>query len=529
MKNEYIETDVLIIGTGIAGSTAALVLAENGIDTIMISKGQDAFATNTYHAQGGIAALKEEDSPEQFIDDIMMGGGGISYRKAVEQVVYESRRQVKEILIDKLKVPFSITNGNYDLAREGAHSQRRVLNVKDMTGKKIQEHFYRYLKKLERTKKLKILFGHTAVDLLAYPHHSTNPERLYEKPAVIGAYVLDQTSENVMRVFAKKVVLATGGLSSIYLHSTNPQDAVGNGIAMAFRARARLANLEYIQFHPTALYHREADRFLISEAVRGEGARLMNRRGEYFMKKYSPLGDLAPRDEVSRAIYEEMLKYSDNFVLLDLASFAKIDIKERFPTIYENCLKYGIDIEKEPIPVVPAAHYSCGGVLADLRGRTSLKNLYAIGEVACTGVHGANRLASVSLLEGLVWGTKSAEDIIETIGEDNDLYVIAEVPKWKFPHPQEKLDPALVWQDLVTTRYIMWNYSGIIRTSKRLERALSDLDYLRHRINKFYQQTVMNNRIIDLRDSVQTALLVVDAALRNKVSRGAHYITSDTD
>jgi L-aspartate oxidase len=458
-----------------------------------------------------------------------MAGGGISYRKAAEQVVDQSRRRVKEILIDKLKVPFSTTNGNYDLAREGAHSQRRVLNVKDMTGRKIQEHFYRYLKKLERTKKLKMLFGHTAVDLLAYPHHSTNPERLYQEPAAIGAYVLDQTSEKVMRVFAKKVILASGGLSSIYLHSTNPQDAVGNGIAMASRARARIANLEYIQFHPTALYHREADRFLISEAVRGEGARLMNRKGEYFMKKYSPLGDLAPRDEVSRAIYEEMIKYGDNFVLLDLASFAKIDIKERFPTIYANCLKFGIDIEKEPIPVVPAAHYSCGGVLTDLRGKTSLKNLYAVGEVACTGVHGANRLASVSLLEGLVWGAQSAEDIIDTIGDDNDPYVIAEIPKWKYPHPQEKLDPALVWQDLVTIRYIMWNYSGIIRTSKRLERARSDLDYIRHRINKFYQKTVMNNSIIDLRDSVQTAILAADAALRNKISRGAHYITSDDD
>jgi L-aspartate oxidase len=528
-NNEYMETDVLIIGCGIAGSTAALTLAENGIDTIMISKGQDPFATNTYYAQGGVATLSEEDSPEQFINDIMMSGDNINYRKAVEKVVYESHRLVKEILIDKLNVPFSTANGQYDLAQEGAHSLRRVLHVKDMTGKKIQEHFYRCLKKMERTKKLKILFGHIAIDLLTYPHHSTDPERLYQEPYTIGAYVLDQTSEKVMRIFARKVILATGGLSSIYLHSTNPQDAVGNGIAMAYRARARLVNLEYIQFHPTALFHREADRFLISEAVRGEGAKLMNRKGEYFMKKYSPMGDLAPRDEVSRAIYEEMIKYGDNFVLLDLASFAKINIKERFPTIYENCLKYGVNIEKEPIPVVPAAHYSCGGILSDLRGRTSLKNLYAIGEVSCTGVHGANRLASVSLLEGLVWGEKAAQDISETIGNDNDPYVIAEVPKWKYPHPQEKMDPALVWQDLVTIRYIMWNYSGIIRTTKRLERARSDLDYLRHRIIKFYQKTEMNKSIIDLRDSVQTALLVVNAALRNKTSRGAHYIASDTD
>ncbi len=523
--NEFIETDVLIIGTGIAGSTAALVLAENGIDTVMITKGSDFSAANTYYAQGGIAALggTETDTPEQFIDDIMKVGGGVNYRKAVEHVVNESERLVKDILIEKIKVPFSTVNGKYDLAREGAHSQRRIFNVKDMTGRLIQESFLTYLKKLD---KLKILFNHTAIDLLSYPHHSTNFERMYEEPATIGAYVLNQTSEKVMRIFARRVILASGGLSSIFLHSTNPSDVVGNGIAMAYRAGARMANLEYIQFHPTSLFHREADSFLISEAVRGEGAKLMNRKGEYFMKKYSPLGDLAPRDEVSRAIYAEMIKYGDSHVLLDLASFAKINIKERFPTIYENCLKFGIDIEKRPIPVVPAAHYSCGGVLADLKGRTSLKNLYAVGEVSCTGVQGANRLASVSLLEGLVWGESSARDILESLEKDNDPYVIAEIPEWKYPYPQEKLDPALVWQDMTTIRYIMWNYSGLIRTPKRLERARSDLDYLRHRIIRFYRKTEMISSIIDLRDSVQTAQLVVEAALRNKTSRGAHCIKS---
>ncbi len=519
---EYIETDVLIIGGGIAGSTAALILAENGIDTIMISKGDGPSAANTYYAQGGIAALGEEDSAEQFIDDIMKSGDGINYRKAVEQAVNLSQQVVKDILIDKLKVPFSTSNGHFDLAREGAHSRRRVLNVKDMTGRVIQESFYKYLKKL---KKLKILFNYTAIDLLTIPHHSLNTDRMYEEPCTIGAYVFNQVSEKVIRLFARKVILASGGLSSIFLYSTNPPEVVGNGIAMAYRAGAQMANMEYIQFHPTALYHREANSFLISEAVRGEGAKLMNRKGDYFMKKYSPMGDLAPRDEVSRAIYEEMIKYGDNYVLLDLASFAKINIKERFPTIYENCLKYGIDITKKPIPVVPAAHFSCGGVLADLNGRTSLKNLYAIGEVACTGLHGANRLASVSLLEGLVWGVKTAENILESIVNEKDTYVISEIPVWKYPYPQEKLDPALVWQDLVTIRYIMWNYSGIIRTTKRLERARSDLDYLKNQITKFYQETEIKTGIIDLRDSVQTALIVVNAALRNKVSRGAHYIS----
>ncbi len=523
---DYIETDVLIIGGGIAGSAAALVLAENGVDTVMISKGDDFSDANSYYAQGGIAALseREKDKPEHFIDDIIKSGGGINYGKAVKYVVRHSRKLVKEILIDKLGVPFSTSNGHYDLAKEGAHSERRVLNVRDMTGKLIQERFYNYFKGL---KKLKLLFNHTAVDLLTHPHHSTNYERMYCEPAAIGAYVLNQKSQKIIRIFARKVILASGGFCSIFLHSTNPHDSVGNGIAMAYRAGARMANLEFVQFHPTSLYHREADSFLVTEAIRGEGAMLMNRNGEYFMKKYSPLGDLAPRDEVSRAIYAEMIKYGDDYVLLDLASFAKIDPKERFPTIYENCLKFGIDIEKKPIPVVPAAHYGCGGVLSDLRGRSSLENLYAVGEVSCTGVQGANRLASVSLLEGLVWGVKSAEDITACIAKEKIPYVIAEIPAWKYPHPQEKLDPALVWQDMTTIRYIMWNYSGIIRTTKRLERARSDLDYLRYRIIKFYQKTEMINSIIDLRDSVQTALLVVNSALRNKTSRGAHFIKSN--
>jgi len=518
---EYFETDVLIIGAGIAGSAAALVLSENGIHTTLIAKGQDHTATNTHYAQGGIAVLGDHENPQDFIKDIIVSGDSINYKRAVDQVVYDSTQLVKELLIQKLKVPFSMHNGTYDLAQEGAHSNRRILNVKDMTGKVIQDCFFTYLKK---QKNLEILFGHTAIDLLTYPHHSLNPARIYEEPKAIGAYVLEQTSQKVMRIFAKRVILATGGLSSIYLHSTNPPDVMGDGIAMAHRAGARIAQLEYVQFHPTSLFHKEADSFLISEAVRGEGARLVNRKGEYFMKKYSPLGELAPRDEVSRAIYMEMIKNGDDYVLLDLASFTKINIRERFPTIYEKCLKYGIDIEKRAIPVVPAAHYSCGGIRCDLKGKTSIKNLYAIGEVANTGVHGANRLASVSLLEGLVWGVKAAEDILKTIDADKDPYTIAEVPVWKYPYPQEKLDPALVWQDLVTIRYIMWNYSGIIRTHKRLERAKADLGYLKYRIIKFYESTGLNNTIIGLRNSAQTAILVVASALRNRTSRGAHFI-----
>lgn len=523
--NEYFETDVLIIGGGIAGATAALTLSEAGIKTILITKGKDLSDTNTNQAQGGIATLLKNENIDSFVADIMIAGDDINYPPAVKQVVSDSVDLVDDILINKLKIPFSKNENGFDLAREGAHSKRRVLNVKDMTGKIIQEHFTNFLTSSDSN--IDILYNHTAIDLLTSNHHSVNPLRIYEEPKTLGAYVLDQKRGVIKRVFAKKVILASGGLSSIFLNSTNPSDVVGSGIAMAYRAGARLANLEYVQFHPTSLFKKEGDSFLISEAVRGEGAKLMNGKGEYFMKKYSHLSELAPRDEVSRAIYEEMLRDGLDYVYLDLASFAKIDIKDRFPTIHSKCLEYGINIEEKPIPVVPAAHYSCGGVLSDLNGHSSLANLYAIGEVSSTGVHGANRLASVSLLEGLVWGVRAAEDIIKTIENTISNYTISEIPEWKYPFPQENLDPALLLQDQIMVKHTMWNYSGIIRTKKRLSRANSDLNYLNHRILKFYQKTKMSNSIINLRDSVQTSLLVVNAAIRNKISKGAHYINGN--
>ncbi len=525
--SDYLETDVLIIGAGIAGMSTAIVLGEAGIDTLVIAKGQDQGDTNTQLAQGGIAALGEDEPSEIFIDDIFRSGDQINYRPAVELLVEESRKWVEKILIDKVKVPFTQEeNGSFLLAREGAHSSRRILNVRDMTGRAIQQSMTAYLRTL---KSVQILYQHTAIDLLTYPHHSQNPQRMFEEPKVIGAYVFDSIKNRVLRVFARKVVLASGGLSSIFLHSTNPEFAVGNGVAMAHRAAARIANMEYVQFHPTAFYHKEAGNFLISEAVRGEGARLLNRKGEYFMDRYSPQKDLAPRDVVSRAIYAEMTESGDEFVFLDLASFARIDIKQRFPTIFENCLNHGVDITRRPIPVTPAAHFSCGGVVVDLDGVSSLKNLYAVGEVSNTGVHGANRLASVSLLECLVWGARAAQHIIEFGLKGDRDYLISEVPSWVFPYPQDPIDPALIWQDRVIIKYIMWNYSGIIRTSKRLERARSDLEYLRHRIDQFYRKTELNNAIIDLRDSVLTALLVVYGALQNKTSHGAHFLKDNED
>jgi len=324
-------------------------------------------------------------------------------------------------------------------------------------------------------------------------------------------------------VLAPYTILATGGCGAVYLYSSNPQSAIGDGYAMAYKAGARIINMEYIQFHPTSLFHRDADAFLISETVRGEGAKLKTKDGALFMKHYNGKGELAPRDEVTRAIYEEMTNSNSNYVVLDLASYAKINIKKRFPNIYKTCLKYGIDITKDPIPVVPAAHYCCGGVLVNAHGQSTLKSLYVVGEAACTGVHGANRLASTSLLEGLVWGTRASKHIVAHFNPKK-VYGFEDIHEWYYPEYGEEIDPALVNQDWLNIRNTMWNYAGIIRTNKRLERARADLDYLNHRINKFYKESLMDEKVVGLKHGIQVALLITRAALNNPISRGAHFI-----
>ncbi len=356
------------------------------------------------------------------------------------------------------------------------------------------------------------------------PHHSKNPVAYYREPRTIGAYVLDNASGQVGRIFAPFTVLATGGLGAVFLHTCNPPGADGSGYAMALRAGARIGNMEYIQFHPTVFMRDSGDGFLISEAVRGEGARLKTRDGRTFMEKYSPQRELAPRDEVTRAIYEEMILTNSNSVLLDLASYARpAAIRKRFPTIHRTCLEDGVDITRQPIPVVPAAHYCCGGVLTGGEGRTSLAGLYAVGEVACTGVHGANRLASTSLLEGLVWGTRAARDIAGRFDAARP-YKASEIHRWYRPKREEAVDPALINQDWLTIRSTMWNYAGVIRTRKRLDRAKSDLEYLSHRIEKFYQAARVEPALVGLRHGILVALMITRAALANPVSRGAHYI-----
>ncbi len=512
--------DILIIGCGIAGASAALELAKHGFNVIMVTRSPQLEESNTYYAQGGIVSLGRDDHPEILKEDIIKTGDGINNPEAVEILTREGKKLIDDILIKELKIPFTRSSPEMlDYAQEAGHSRRRILHVKDTTGKTIEEAFLAALQKFPH---IRFLADHTAVDLLTVPHHSKNPLATYREPQCIGAYVLENQTGVVKSIFAPYTILASGGCGRLFLYTSNPSGAIGAGYAMAARAGARLGNMEYIQFHPTSLYHRDADSFLISETVRGEGARLKTKDGRTFMEKYSDKGDLAPRDEVTRAIYEEMINTNSNYVLLDLASYAKCNIKERFPNIYQTCLRFGIDITREPIPVVPAAHYCCGGVLVDKWGRSSLKGLYAVGEVACTGVHGANRLASTSLLEGLVWGTRAGRHIASHF-QAAFPYRESEIHPWYYPEKEEEVDPALVQQDWLLIRSTMWNYAGIIRTKKRLERARADLEYLQHRIEKFYQEARMHPQLVDLKHGIQTAIMITRAALANPVSLGAHF------
>lgn len=515
-----LNTDVLVIGCGIGGASAALEAANSGLKVIVITKNVPLEESNTYYAQGGIVSLGFDDRPELLKDDIISTGDGINNPEAVDVLTREGKKVVEEVLMKKLNIPFTRSSpDSLDYAQEAGHSRRRILHVKDTTGKTIEERFIRALKSYSN---VTLLNDHTAVDLLTIPHHSKNPIAYYRDTQCIGAYVLNNRSKKVKTIFAPYTVLASGGCGRVFLYTSNPRETIGDGYAMAYRAGAKIVNMEYIQFHPTSLFHRDAEGFLISETVRGEGGRLKTKDGRTFMENYNEKKELAPRDEVARAIYEEMTHSNSNYVYLDLASYAQVDIKKRFPNIYKTCLKYDVDITKEPIPVVPAAHYCCGGVLVNTHGRSSLKGLYAVGEVSCTGLHGANRLASTSLLEGLVWGKRAARNIVSHFNPEKP-YKPSEIHEWYYPEKEEEIDPALINQDWLSIRSTMWNYTGIIRRKKRLERAKADLDYLYHRIEKFYKGAKMDKKIVSLKHGIQVAILITNAALNNTVSRGAHY------
>jgi L-aspartate oxidase len=525
--HDRIRVPVLVLGSGISGLATVFSLARRGLPVLVVTKADDPADCNTAWAQGGIIYFGKSDSAESLVRDILRAGAGLCNPEAVRHLAAEGPRIVRKILLEEVGVPFSRTRGgDLDFTREGAHSVARIVHAADATGLAIETAL---LEKVRREKGVTLWTGARAIDLITARHHSTEVSRRYalEDPC-LGAYVLDAKGK-VHTVLADFTVLATGGVGRLFVHTTNTVHAIGDGLAMADRAGAATMNLEYVQFHPTTLYHPDAERFLISESLRGEGAVLVNRAGEAFMRRYDRRGGLAPRDVVTRAIVEEMTTRGDVCVYLDLAHHyrgrGKLAIRERFPTIAATCARYGIDIATEPIPVVPAAHYFCGGVLSDLEGRTTIRQLYAVGETSCTGVHGANRLASTSLLEGLVWGTHAARSIAERLrkGETLPRSLFSAIPDWKSPGDALNEDPALLAQDWATIRSTMWNYVGIVRTKARLARAVADLRDLEKRILRFYQVTKVSKAIVDLFHGVRAASLIAQSAFKNPVSRGCHY------
>lgn len=515
LSGQY-SSQVLIIGAGVAGLSLALRLADRCRVTV-IAKSRLTEGSSLY-AQGGVAAVlnRQTDSFQSHIEDTLSAGAGLCHRETVEFVVERGPSAI-QWLLDK-NVPFTVVENEnhhieYHLTREGGHSHRRVIHAADATGKAIEETLE---SKVRKHPSITLKEDHIAIDLITSGKlDHPGPERC------LGAYILDKKNDRVDVYAANAVVVATGGASKVYLYTSNPDTSTGDGMAMAWRAGCRVANMEFIQFHPTCLYHPKAKSFLISEAVRGEGGYLCLPDGTRFMEQHDPRMELAPRDIVARAIDYEMKKHGLDFVHLDISHKPADFIREHFPNIYERCLALGYDITKEPIPVVPAAHYSCGGVATDLNGRTDLKGLYAIGECAHTGLHGANRLASNSLLECLVFAQSAAEDLLS---KPALLEQAPEtLPPWdesRVSDPDEEVVISHNWDEL---RRFMWDYVGIVRTNKRLERAHHRVDLLKDEVHDFYANFKVNNDLIELRNLICVAELIILSAQQRTESRGLHY------
>ncbi len=511
--------DFLVIGSGIAGLTFALKAAQHG--TVAIVTKKEMMEANTAYAQGGIAGvLNKQDSFEKHIADTLEAGAGLCDPDAVELVVKEGPKLIQE-LID-YGVQFTKKNGRLDLGREGGHSENRIVHAADATGYEIASVMVNQAKNHPN---IEIFEHHFAMEFLTEHHLGKKVEEL-DKIHCFGAYVLDEKADQVKRMLAKVTILASGGAGEVYLHTTNPPVATGDGIAMAYRAKARIENMEFVQFHPTSLAIPEAGSFLISEAVRGFGGILRNSSGEAFMVKYDDRKELAPRDIVARAIDDQLKKRGDDHVFLDVTHLDTKAIIEEFPTIYETCKKYGIDITKQQIPVVPATHYTCGGVATDLNGQTTIDRLFACGETACTGLHGANRLASNSLLESLVFADRAFKRAVTFF---KDLDFNEEIPDWDESGTANTEEWVLVSHNRQELRQVMWNYVGIVRSDLRLERALRRTELLYEETEDFYHRTKVSVPLCELRNLVSVGYLIVRSAMLRKESRGLHFNTDYPD
>jgi L-aspartate oxidase len=513
------KTDFLVIGSGIGGLSFALKASEVG-EVVIVTKKEDS-ESNTNYAQGGIASvMANDDSFDLHVQDTLRGGAGLCKPEVVKRVVEAGPGCINELI--QIGVGFTKRRGKedeFDLGLEGGHSKNRVVHAADLTGREVENSL---LSAVKAKKNVKILEDHIAVDLITQHHLKDYQRKPDEKIKCWGAYVLDKENNQVITCLSKITLLATGGAGRVYVHTTNPSIATGDGLAMAYRAGAQVANLEFIQFHPTALYHPDADSFLISEAVRGEGGLLRLNSGEIFMGEYHPRKELAPRDVVARAIDHELKKRGDSCVFLDITHLDQKFIKLRFPNIYGKCLSLGLDITKDWIPVVPAAHYICGGVITDLEGRTGIENLYACGEVTCTGMHGANRLASNSLLEAVAFAhfaAHSAKHKLSTMKR----FSFPPIPAWSLEGVFDQQEWIIISHNRDWIQKFMWDYVGIVRSNRRLEQARRRIDILLDEIRSFYRINPVTYDVIELRNITIAAKLIIECALLRKESRGLHY------
>jgi L-aspartate oxidase len=511
-------TDYLIIGSGVAGLSFALQAAKSGSVAIVTKK--EKMETSTNYAQGGIASVfAPDDSLEMHIRDTLESGCGLCNEDVVRMVVKEGPERIRELI--SLGVNFShAEDKTLDLGMEGGHTKRRIVHTKDRTGQELEKVL---LDRVEGNKNITILENHVAIDLITKSKMIKRGIVTSEtKETCWGAYVLDANQSRVITCLSRITILATGGAGKVYLYTSNPDIASGDGVAIGYRAGVKVANMEFVQFHPTCLYHPMAKNFLISEAVRGEGGILLDKRGTRFMEKYHPLKDLAFRDVVARSIDLELKRSGEECVYLDISHKPASFVRDRFPHIYETCRQYQIDITKDPIPVVPAAHYMCGGLLTDKNGLTGIHNLYAIGEVSCTGLHGANRLASNSLLEALVLARRAAERSTHDL-VNNRKIPFPKPPLWDSTGATDSDDLVVVTHNWDEIRRFMWNYVGIVRTNKRLARAKSRVEIIQDEIKEYYWNFIITRDLLELRNLAQVAELIIASASLRKESRGLHY------